>query len=176
MTGKRMACAALLAALVVGGLGWALAQDKKPAPAEKPAAPAPRRLRQSLLERLFARGFDRRLLADGYRSVALPVNEYGLTDLRSGDRVDVLSVFDGLTPDHRTEKFAATLLQNVKVLGVEHSGDRKSQGTLHLLLNPLEAQYAALGISQGEIFVSLRKEGDAEIYPMEMSNYRALFK
>ncbi|MCX5797077.1 MAG: RcpC/CpaB family pilus assembly protein [Elusimicrobia bacterium] len=177
MTGKRISSATLLAALVVFGLTWLRAQDKKePAPAEKPAARAQGRLRQSLLARLFDRGFDRRLMADRYRAVAVPVNEYGLTDLRPGDRVDVLTVFDALAPDNRKEKLAATLLQNVKVLGVDLSADRKGPGTLHLLLNPLEAQYAALAACQGELFVALRKEGDVEIYPMEMASFRKLFR
>ena len=63
-----------------------------------------------------------------------------------------------------------------KVLGVDHPKDGKGTGTLHLLVNPIAAQYAALGASMGELFVILREEGDAEIYPMEMSNYRALFR
>lgn len=177
MTGKRAACALLLAAIIAGGLNWLRAQEKKePAPAEKPAARAQGRLRQSLLARLFDRGFDRRLLAERYRAVAIPVIGYGLTNLRPGDRVDVLSVFDALAPDNRKEKLAATLLQNAKVLGVDLAADRKGPGTLHLLLNPLEAQYAALGACQGELFVVLRKDGDVEIYPMEMASYRKLFR
>jgi uncharacterized protein (DUF111 family) len=68
------------------------------------------------------------------------------------------------------------LLRGAKVVGVDHAKDPKGQGTLYLLLNPLEAQYAALAVGQGELFVTHRKEGDLDMYPMEMSDYRKFFR
>lgn len=174
MSFKRWTCAALLLAAAAGGLGWAAVRaGKRPEPTAQ--AEAPRRLRRSLLGLLFQRGMDRRLLAEGYRAVCVPVGDYALADLRPGDRVDVLSVFEALTSESRKEKLSATLLQNVRVLAVRRARDPKGRGTLQLMLNPREAQLAVLGVHQGEIEVVLRKEGDSAVYPMEMTSYRALF-
>lgn len=136
------------------------------------ACPPPRR---SSWSRLFARRTGRAPMADGYRAVSLPLREYELLNLKPGDRVDVLSVFDALTPPKRKETFSATILQNVKVLGVTLSGDLDGQGVLHLMLNPTEAQLAVLALRQGDLAVVLRRPGDAAIHPMEMSSYRKLF-
>jgi Flp pilus assembly protein CpaB len=119
--------------------------------------------------------FDRRLLADGYRSVAVPAHDYELLPLRPGDRVDVLVVFDAVANNVR-KKYAATLLQNVKVLGTRRSGKLDEKGVAYLMLNPIEAQYAALGPSQGETSVILRKTGDAELHPFEVADFSKLFR
>lgn len=139
-------------------------------------APAPQRPPRPYWARLFGKRFDRTLMVDGYRVVSLPVREYELLDVRPGDRVDVLSIFQAAVPGKWKQKLSATLLQNVKVLGVALSGDLNGQGVLQLMLNPSEAQFATLALHQGELSVILRKPGDVDIYPMEMSSFRKLFR
>ncbi|MBI4677496.1 MAG: hypothetical protein HY748_07935 [Elusimicrobia bacterium] len=177
--------AALAAVLVVGVIGGSLASESKDCPFAKQGAsqggggdaPAhhakPRR--RAPLAWLFGKCFDRRQLVDGYRSVALPVKEYQLLNVRPGDFVDVLATFDANMADKRKEKMTATILQNVKVLGVVKSGDLEGRGAVHLMLNPNEAQYAALARYQGEIDIALRPEGDFALKPMEMASFRKLF-
>lgn len=125
--------------------------------------------------RLFEKRFDRRLLMDRARAATIPMNEDQLLPLRTGDRVDVLAVFDARTT-RGTEKFCATILQNIMVLGVELSGNAKEKGTIRLRVNPYEAQYAILAAHQAELSVILRKDGDTEIYPMEMATFVKLFR
>jgi Flp pilus assembly protein CpaB len=140
----------LLTALLAGGAGWSW-------------------------QRGFAASRERKLMMDGYRSVAVQTADYELLDVRPGDRVDVLVIFDASTRG-AIVKHAATLLQNVTVLGTARSHKSDGKGVAYLMLNPLEAQYAALAPRQGEIDIVLRKPGDKEIHPMEMSDFRKLFR
>jgi hypothetical protein len=150
MTKNRILLAMLLAALLAGGLGWSW-------------------------ERVFGGGLDRGMLEKGYRSVPILAHDYELRDVRPGDRVDVLAVFDATTVQLPV-KYAATLLQNVMVLGVARSGKLEGKGVIYLMLNPIEAQFAALGPHQGELSVILRPPSDKEIHPVEMSDFRRLFR
>lgn len=140
----------LMTALLAGGVGWSRA-------------------------RVFGKNLDRGIMKNGYRSVALVAHDYDLLDVRPGDRVDVLVVFDAavhITP----QKFATTLLQNVMVLGTTRSGKLDGKGVVYLMLNPIEAQYAALAPHQGELSIIVRKPGDKEIHPIEMADFRRLFR
>ncbi|MFA6319257.1 MAG: RcpC/CpaB family pilus assembly protein [Elusimicrobiota bacterium] len=167
-------------------IGWSMATDEKDCPfakqeagqtagenkgAVRHAKPA----RRPLLAWLLRKSFGRDMLSGGYRSLALPIKEYQLLNLRPGDFVDVMATFDASMKDNRKEKVTATLLQHVKVLGVVKTGDLEGRGVLHLLLNPNEAQYAALARYQGELDIALRAEGDSEMHPMEMASFRKLF-
>lgn len=126
-------------------------------------------------ERKFGEGLDRGLLEKGYRSVPVLAPDYELRDVRPGDRVDLLVVFDG-TSRTGPVKYSTTLLQNAMVLGTARSGKNDEKGAAYLMLNPIEAQYAALAPRQGEISIILRMPGDREIHPVEMSDFRNLFR
>jgi Flp pilus assembly protein CpaB len=160
MTGTRRATA-LLVCLTLAGAGC----DR--------ISLSPRR---SLLSRLLGRGVDPAFIAEKNRAVSIPVPEYDLLSVRPGDRVDVLVVFDARAADGAQKKLAATVLQNVKVLGVTLSGDLKGTGALQIMVNPYGAQYAALAAAQGELSIALRRDGDADIYPMEMSGFDHFFR
>lgn len=125
--------------------------------------------------RLFEKRFDRNLLLDRTRAVTIPIDENELLPIRTGDTVDVLAVFDART-QKGSETLCATILQNIRVLGVKLSGNAKEKGALRLRLNPSEAQYAVLASRQAELSVVLRKNGDTEIYPMEMASFAKFFR
>jgi hypothetical protein len=139
-------------------------------------ARVPQALAPGLWARLPEKAGERMPMPKGYRSVSLPVSGDELLDLRSGDRVDIISVFDAVGTTKVKEKMAATILQNVKVLGTGVPKGGEGQGTVLLMLNPVEAQFAILAIQQGSIAISRRDPGDVEIYPMEISTYRKLFR
>ncbi len=150
MRTSRALGAMLLAALLAGGAGW-------------------------LRERSARRLIDRELMVDGYRAVPVVARGYELLPLRPGDRVDVLVVFDAAVRSG-TRKFSATILQNAEVLGTARSGALEGKGVAYLLLNPIEAQYAALSARQGDLSIVLRKPGDLEIHPVEMADFTRLFR
>ena len=137
------------------------------APARPPAAGAVRIARSS---------FDKAGPARGRRSVGVPVPEDQLLTVKTGDHVDLLAVFDRVNGAGVKEKTAATILQNVKVLGVTRTDDLRAMGVLTLELNPIEAQYALLGLRQADLGVAVRSPGDEEKYPMEMSAFFKLFR
>jgi Flp pilus assembly protein CpaB len=150
MTRNRSLTAMLLAALIAGFFGWRF-------------------------ERRFGGGLDRGLLASDRRSVAVLAPDYELLDVRPGDRVDLVVVFDRNTQG-KTVKYAATVLQYALVLGTARSGRLEGKGVAYLALNPMEAQFAALAPRQGEISLIVRKPGDREIHPMMTSDFRSLFR
>ena len=119
-------------------------------------------------------------LVKGYRGTTLPVGGDQALYLKKGDRVDVLVTFDAKTQDkgkqERKEKITATILQNVVVLNVRRPEKVDDLGAVELLLNPVEAQYAALSIAQGDIHIVLRAAGDVELHPMEMASFRKLIQ
>lgn len=119
--------------------------------------------------------FDGSRLINGDRAVAVSVDESQLLNLRDGDHVDLIAVFDANSAQG-SDRLAATLIQNVEVLGVDKTDDRPGKGVLQLRLNPTEAQFAALAVRQAEIAVVLRRPGDAELHPMEMSTFRKMFR
>lgn len=116
----------------------------------------------------------------GYRGTTLPVGGDQALYLKKGDRVDVLVTFDAKMQDkgkqERKEKITATILQNVVVLNVRRPEKVDDLGAVELLLNPVEAQYAALSIAQGSIHIALRAVGDVELHPMEMASFRKLIQ
>ena len=172
----------LAAAFVACAIMWpprdsSAGAPQKEAAAASPAPAAQKRhwSRRPFFRRLFGRSFARGLMEDGYRAVSIPVNEYELGHIRIGDRVDVLTTFAAHT-SHGPQTLTATMLQNVQVLGVRLSGDPGGKGALTLKVNPVEAQYAALGVRQADCSISLRHEGDDEIHPMEMSDFGKFFR
>jgi len=116
------------------------------------------------------------VLAAGYRGLVLNFPKAQLQWVKKGDALDVICVFDAIMGPKKggattKEKVAATLLQNVKVAGVN-----AHKGTIVLLVNPNEAQYAALSLAQGEVSLSLRTEGDSELHPMEIASFKRLIR
>lgn len=121
------------------------------------------------------RGFAGEFMEHGYRAVSIPINAYELRRVRAGDRVDVLATFESIRVDSKG-LVTATMLQNVKVLGVERPGKGEEKGTLVLKLNPNEVQFAALGVRQAELSLALRAPGDNDVYPMELVSFLRFFR
>lgn len=115
-------------------------------------------------------------LAPGYRgtSIALPGDQ--TLYLRKGDRVDVMVTFDAAMKDSK-ETVTATILQNVVVINVVRPEKVTGTGAVELLLNPNEAQYLALSVSQAKkINIAVRAPGDTALVEMEMASFRRLIK
>ncbi len=116
-------------------------------------------------------------LLPGYRGVSLPLSGSQVMFLSPGDRVDMLVTFDALMADDRKEKVTATILQNVSVLKVDKPETPDGVGLAQLLVNPNEAQYAALSLVQGGSLALVRRaKGDVELHPMEIASFKKLFK
>ncbi|MCX5785091.1 MAG: hypothetical protein NTX59_05340 [Elusimicrobia bacterium] len=110
-------------------------------------------------------------LVAGYRGFVMELPKAQLSWVKKGAYLDVISVFEAQMKDNRKEKISATILQNVKVAGVDHR-----KGTVVLLLNPLEAEYAALAPLQGNISIALRAPGDSKLAQLEIGSYSKLIK
>lgn len=115
--------------------------------------------------------YNRADLAKGYRGLIMHMPAEQLSWVKKGDSIDVISVFEAVMKGGIKEKVAATILQNVKVAGVN-----QRKGTVVILLNPNETQYAALAKVQGEVSFALRKAGDSEMAMIEIASYRKLIK
>ena len=119
-------------------------------------------------------------LVKGYRGTPVTVGGDQLLFVKKGDRVDVLVTFDARMEDkdgkERKEKITSTFLQNVVVINVHKPAKVSEAGAVELLLNPVEAQYAALAIAQGNVNIVVRAPGDTEMHPMEIASFRKLIK
>lgn len=119
-------------------------------------------------------------LVKGYRGTPVAVTGDQLLFVKKGDRVDVLVTFDARMEDkdgkERKEKITSTFLQNVVVINVHKPAKVSETGAVELLLNPVEAQYAALAIAQGSVNIVVRAPGDTELHPMEIASFRKLIK
>jgi len=113
----------------------------------------------------------------GYRGVSLKVSGSQVMFLKSGERADMLVTFDAIMGSGNKEKVTATILQNVVVVKVFRPASPSESGVVQLLCNPVEAQYAALSLSQGNSITLVRRaEGDLELKPMEIASFRKLIK
>jgi hypothetical protein len=116
-------------------------------------------------------------LLPGYRGVSLPLSGSQVMFLSPGERVDMLVTFDAIMADDRREKVTATILQNVVLLKVDKPETPDGTGLVQLLVNPNEAQYAALSLVQGGSLALVRRaKGDVELHPMEIASFKKLFK
>ena len=160
-----MTAAGRVCADELGAPGAPVAQAKQEAAAEKAAASA----------KVQPVG-----LVKGYRGTSVTVGGDQLLFLKKGDRVDVLVTFDAKMEDkdgkERKEKITSTFLQNVVVINVHKPAKVSEEGAVELLLNPVEAQYAALAIAQGDVSIVVRAPGDTELHPMEIASFRRLIK
>ncbi len=110
---------------------------------------------------------------DGYRAAAVPADRAELRLIKPGDRLDMTVTFSALMKDGRKETLTATILQNVLVLDVVDKGGVRA---VVLALNPNEAQYAMLSLSDGyRVHFTLRGPKDVAMYPMEMAGFSKLF-
>ena len=130
-----------------------------------------------------------------YRAFILEVNNNVSNLVKPGDKVDILLTFEASLKGGTKENMAATILQNILVLGV---GSNLGQGldaaskaansekeanaaafsdrsVLSLALTPLEAQYLALAQQEGDITIVVRSSGDSKMYPMAVSSFSKLF-
>jgi hypothetical protein len=113
----------------------------------------------------------------GKRAVSVFIGEDQLLDVKAGDRVDVVATFTAaLAGEKGSERLTATVLQNVRVLGVAHVGSILAKGVIRLELNPIEAQFAPLAAEQAVLTLERRAPGDVELHPFEMSSLRKFFK
>ena len=112
----------------------------------------------------------------GYRGVSVPLSGDQTAFIKKGDRVDALVTFEAQMKDKSKEKVTATILQNVVVLDVIRPAKLEEKGVVELILNPNEAQYLALSLQQGALYLSLRASGDMKMEPMEMASFRKLFR
>ena len=110
-------------------------------------------------------------LVAGYRGFVMELPKAQLSWVKKGAYLDVISVFEAQMKDNRKEKISATILQNVKVAGVDHR-----RGTIVLLLNPVEAEYAALAPVQGTVSIALRAAGDSKLAQLEIGSYTKLIR
>jgi len=116
-------------------------------------------------------------IVEGYRGLTMPLPGYQLSGIKPGSFVDVMVTFEAVMKDDRKEMITATILQNVLVVKVDRPEKMTEDGAVQLLLNPNEAQYAALSRTQAKaINIAVRAPGDKEMHPMEMASFRKLFK
>jgi hypothetical protein len=115
-------------------------------------------------------------LDPGYRGFSLTLPAHQLAFLKKGQHVDVLVTFEAQMKDGRKDKVTATILQNVMIIDLVKPDLPDGRGVLELMLNPNEAQYAALSVLQGDVRVTARAEGDVEMAAMEMASFKKLFK
>ncbi|MHB1420660.1 MAG: RcpC/CpaB family pilus assembly protein [Bacillota bacterium] len=97
------------------------------------------------------------------RGVEVPPDAAGglLGGMKTGDRIDVISVSLGTEPGQAQEKRAATILQSVPVVGVKPPGDGGG-GILVVGLTPEQAEIFALARENGKIYVSLQPFGNEQ--------------
>jgi|GEM_PF-3154341 len=113
----------------------------------------------------------------GKRAVSVMIGEDQLLDVKVGDRVDVVATLTAaIAGEKGSERLTATILQNVRVLGVVRVDSLLAKGVIRLELNPIEAQLAPLAAEQASLSLERRAPGDVEMHPFEMSSLRKLFK
>jgi len=155
----RDPAALVLAPVGLGSGGFAIS-----APPSAPAAPAQ-------AGKVKVQAADASALHAQYRAVSLPIGQDQLLGVKVGDRVDVLAVFEVSPAKGPKEMVSATMLQDVSVLGVATTGNLLGQGVVTLELNPIEAQYAALGAREADLYLAKRAPGDVALHPMQISDF-----
>ena len=116
-------------------------------------------------------------LVKGYRAIALSAPGDQLLYVKKGDRVDLMVTFEAVTEKNRKETVTVTVLQNAAVTNVVRPDKVEGAGTIELLLDPGEAQFAALSVAQAKnLSIVVRAPGDSELHSMEMASFRKLIK
>lgn len=108
-------------------------------------------------------------IPSGYRATVMTALPAELTQIKPGDRVDVLVTIHFQNAEPNT----LTILQNVLVL--DTVGKAGISG-LVLALNPNEAQYALLAQSDKlRVNFIVRGKGDTELHPIAIATFKRLF-
>ncbi|MDE2313750.1 MAG: hypothetical protein KGL04_06220 [Elusimicrobia bacterium] len=154
--------------LAPSDLGSGALKVSAPPPAESACAPAAD-------AKVKVQAADSAALHAQYRAVSLPINQDQLIGIKPGDHVDVLAVFDAAAKGPK-KMLAATVLQNVAVLGIATDGGLFGKGVVTLELNPVEAQYAVLVERQADLYLAKRAPGDTALHPMQMSDFEGFFR
>ncbi len=106
----------------------------------------------------------------GYRATVIPAAPAEVRRIKPGNRVDMLVT---ITQSQAIGPTTATLFKNVLVLDLEYKG---GVSNLALALNPNEAQYAILSLSDKcRVNFIIRAKGDQELHSMEMASFKRLF-
>ena len=117
----------------------------------------------------------------GMRTVIIPISNMDIFGLiKPGDKVDLINVFSVQARAGGSVKVASTIAQNVQILNVgkdlEFSmfkkkgkdDEGKTGGSMSVLyagvlVSPEDAQLIALGMSQGDIVISIRSSYDSDL-------------
>jgi hypothetical protein len=119
-----------------------------------------------------------RLLAGG-RAVSMAFPAWQLEGLKRGDRVDLLVTYENTAAGGAKELITATIIQAAPVMSVSKPQDAsgQAQGSVRLILTPVQAQYAALAAVQAkELRLAARYDGDAEAKAMEAASFKKIIK
>jgi pilus assembly protein CpaB len=127
-----------------------------------------------LEQKLFPRGAEGMTPAQripvGYRAVSINVHFPGYAEMVvPGDRVDVLAYVPGNPTDTNSRPSVRILLQDIKVLAVNHVFDptsaivqtHSSDATMILLVTPKQGQHVTLAAELGKIGLMLRNPEDS---------------
>ncbi|HAF96168.1 MAG: hypothetical protein A2X34_09040 [Elusimicrobia bacterium GWC2_51_8] len=116
-------------------------------------------------------------LLPGGRALALELPVYQLEGLKRGDFVDLLVTYDNTVAGGGKDTITATIIQGAQVLSVAKPKEGAEKGSARLLLNTVQAQYAALSAVQArDLRLSVRAEGDVEVKPMEVASFKKIVK
>lgn len=108
----------------------------------------------------------------GYRAINLSLDSDYVFYLSSGAAVDALGVYERSPGEGEktAETIAATLIKRLRVLGVAPSAV-PGKTVVRLEANPNEAQYLEAAANTGNIWLTLRKNGDVNDHPLAYSSW-----
>ncbi len=117
-------------------------------------------------------------LKSGYRGISLSFDSDRVYYISPGDMVDVIAVYGlGADPSAAGNDWgAATVLKMNTVLAVGRSAARPGQSVVQLQVEPLGGEYLETFSHSGDLWLSLRKKGDIEDNPMQLSTWRKLLE
>ncbi len=108
----------------------------------------------------------------GYRATVVPAGRAELYFIKPGNHLDMTVTFKAMMRDG-AQPVTATILQDVLVLDTL---DKDGMHAVLLALNPNEAQYAMLSLTEGyRINFTIRGKGDVELHPMEIASFQRLY-
>lgn len=110
----------------------------------------------------------------GYRATVVPAERAELLFIKPGGRLDMTVTFNALMGDGRKETVTASILQNVLVLDTVQ---KDGLNAVVIALNPDEAQYAMLSLTEGyKIHFTIRGKDDTGMHPMEIASFKRLIR
>jgi pilus assembly protein CpaB len=116
-------------------------------------------------------------LTPGHRAMAISVDAATAVGgfVTPGDRVDIV-----MTEGNGAEMRAVTVLQNVRVVGIDQTAEEQQDQpvvarTITVEISPEEGQKLALAQRAGRLSLSLREADAADLEPLEQINLADLF-